>query len=109
LVDVYASMIAVELGDPDEAQRRSHELDPDTISSTVWRASHLIMLARGADLDGSREATLHLLIRAADASTETVQYSPVARDLIERMVKDAGATIRPDVEALARRTGILTS
>jgi len=109
LVDVYASMIAVELGDPDDAQRHAHDLDPDTIPSTVWRASHLIMLARGADLEGSREAVLHLLNQAANASTETVQYSPVARDMIERMVREAGATIRPDVEALARRTGILAA
>jgi transcriptional regulator with XRE-family HTH domain len=107
LIDVQATMIAVELGEPEEAQRRAHSLDPDKIKSLPWRASHLILLARGADLDGSREATLHLLTRAAEASPETVQYSPVARDMIERLVREAGATIRPQVEALARRTGIL--
>src|SRR5262249_43147453 len=53
LVDVCAVMMAIDLGDPDEAQRRAHALDPDAIPSTERRARHLMELARAADLNGS--------------------------------------------------------
>lgn len=106
LVEVHAAMIAVELGDPDEARRRTHDFDPARIASTPWRATHLISLARSADLDGSREATLHLLSRAVDASPEAVQFSPIARDMVQRMVQEAGASIRTEVDTLARRVGV---
>lgn len=105
MIDLYACMLAVELGDPDEAQHRAHTLDPATIPSTAWRASHYISLARGADQDGSPDATLGLLQRAAGASPEVVAYSPQGRDLLGKLLVDAGATIRADVEALAHRVG----
>lgn len=105
LVDLYACMLAVELGDPAEAQRRAHTLDPETIPSTAWRASHYIALARGADQEGSQEGTLGLLQRAATTSPETVAYHPQGRELVGRLLVDAGATIRADVQALAQRVG----
>lgn len=107
LVDMYACMLAVELGDPAEAQRRAHSLDPETIPSTAWRATHYIALARGADQEGSAEGTLSLLQRAAVASPEAVRYSPQGQDLVGRLLVDAGATIRTDVEALAQRVGYI--
>lgn len=106
LVDVYAVMIAVELGDADEAQQRAHHLDPASIPSTERRARHFIELARGTDLEGSREGTLHLLQRAEAVSTETVRYSPVAREMVGRLVTEGSATIRADAEALANRIGL---
>jgi transcriptional regulator with XRE-family HTH domain/tetratricopeptide (TPR) repeat protein len=109
LVDVYATMLAVELCDPEEARRRAHALDPDSIPSTAWRASHLVSLARGADQEGSAEGTLALLQRAVNVSPEVVQFSVPARDLVSRLLVDAGATIRPDVTALAARIGLPTS
>lgn len=75
MVEVYATMLAVGLGDPDEARRRSHDLDPDRIPSTTWRASHLVSLARGADQEGSAEGVLALLQRAVRVSPEVVQFS----------------------------------
>jgi transcriptional regulator with XRE-family HTH domain/tetratricopeptide (TPR) repeat protein len=105
MIDLYSCMLAIELGDPEEAQRRAHSLDPASIPSTAWRASHYISLARGADQEGSPDATLGLLQRAATASPEVVAYSPQGRDLLGRLLVDAGATIRADVEALAHRVG----
>lgn len=105
LIDLYSCMLAVELGDPADAQRRAHDLDPRTIPSVNWRASHLISLARGADQEGSQEATLSLLQRAAATSPETVRFSPHGHDLVGRLLVDAGATIRADVEALAQQVG----
>lgn len=106
LVDVYAVMVAVELGDPDEARRRAERLDPQTIPSTDRRARHLLELARGTDMDSSQEATLHLLTRATDVSAETVAFSPIGRDMVQRLVTDGPLTIRADAEALARRVGV---
>lgn len=106
LVDVYGVMCAVDLGETDEARRRADPLDPQSIPSTDRRARHLIELARGTDMDGSEEATLHLLSRATDVSPETVQYSPIGRDMAGRLVTEGSATIRADAETLARRLGV---
>lgn len=107
LVDVYAVMCAVDLGDPDEAQRRAHSLDPESIPSTERRGRHYVELARSADLEGAREATLHLLSKADTVSPETVRYSPAARDMLTRLVAEAPASVRADAVALANRTGVL--
>lgn len=105
LVDVYAVMLAVDLGDPDEAQRRARDLDPATIPSTERRARHYVELARGTDLARSQEGTLHLLQRAAATSVETVQFSPVAREIVGRLVTDGSAAVRAEAETLARQIG----
>ncbi|MEU8261451.1 helix-turn-helix transcriptional regulator [Micromonospora sp. NPDC048999] len=105
LVKVYAVMCAVDLGDPDEAQRRAHALDPASIPSTERRGRHYVELARSADLEGAREATLHLLARAEATSPETVRYSPVAQDMVTRLCREAPAAIRAEAVDLARRIG----
>lgn len=103
LLDVVAVMVAVDLGDPDEAQRRARSLDPATIPSTERRARHFVELARGTDLEGSREGTLMLLTQAAKVSPEVVRYSPAAVDMVARLVAEGGASIRSEAEALARQ------
>lgn len=106
LVDVYAVMCAVDLGDPDEASQRAHSLNPMAIPSVDRRARHFVELARGTDMEGSAEGTLHLLQEAAKVSAETVAFSPVARDLVTRLVQGSGASIRPDALNLARQVGV---
>ncbi len=106
LVDVYAVMIAVDLGRPDEARRRAQDLDPATIPSTDRRARHFIELARGTDMDGSPEATLHLLTQGARVSPETVKFSPAARDMAGRLVTNGPAAIRGDALELATQLGV---
>lgn len=106
LVEVYAVMCAVELGDPDEAQRRAHNLDPKSIPSTERRARHYVELARAADLEGGQEAALHLLSTAEATSPETVRFSPAARDIIGRLVERGPAAIRADAAALAVRSNV---
>lgn len=106
LVEVYAVMCAVDLGDPDEAQRRAHSLDPASIPSTERRGRHYVELARSADLEGAREAALHLLQRADATSPETVRYSPAAREMLTRLTTDAPASIRSEAVDLANRVGI---
>jgi hypothetical protein len=103
LVDVTAVMVAVDLGDPEQAQRRARSLDPATIPSTERRARHYVELARGTDQEGSPEGTLQLLQQAVNVSREVVQFSPAARDMVARLVTDGGASIRTDAEALAQR------
>ncbi|MEW2384752.1 helix-turn-helix transcriptional regulator [Micromonospora sp. NPDC047707] len=107
LVDVYAVMCAVDLGDPDEAQRRAHALDPMSIPSTERRGRHYVELARSADLENAPEATLHLLGRAEATSPETVRYSPAAQDMVVRLVREAPASVRAEAVALARRVGVV--
>jgi tetratricopeptide (TPR) repeat protein len=106
LVDVYGVMCAVELGDPDEARRMAHDLDPESIPSTERRARHYVELARSADLEGGKEAALHLLKTAEATSPETVRFSPAARDIIGRLVADAPAYIRSEAAALAGRADV---
>ncbi|MGC5032027.1 helix-turn-helix transcriptional regulator [Micromonospora sp. DT229] len=106
LVDVYAVMCAVELGDPDEARRRAYALDPASIPSVERRGRHFVELARSADLEGAREATLHLLTRAEATSPETVRYSPVAQDMVSRLCREAPASVRAEAVDLAQRIGV---
>ncbi|MDM4721422.1 helix-turn-helix transcriptional regulator [Micromonospora sp. WMMA1363] len=106
LVDVYAVMCAVDLGDPDEARRRAHALDPALIPSTERRGRHYVELARSADLEGAREATLHLLTKAEATSPETVRYSPAAQDMLARLTREAPASVRAEAVDLARRVGV---
>ncbi|GAA2398620.1 hypothetical protein Cme02nite_07340 [Catellatospora methionotrophica] len=106
LSEVYAVMIATELGDAEEARRRAQNLDPASIPSVDRQARHLIELARGADLDGSKEGTVHLLSRAASVSAETVKFTPPAREMIDRLLLSAPSTLRADVESLARATSV---
>ncbi|MFB6392653.1 helix-turn-helix domain-containing protein [Polymorphospora lycopeni] len=106
LLDVYAVMLAVDLGDPEEAGRRAHGLDPETIPSTERKGRHYVELARSADLEGAAEATLHLLGKAEAVSPETVRFSPPAHDILTRLVSEAPAAIRSDVVALAGRCGV---
>jgi transcriptional regulator with XRE-family HTH domain len=103
LVDVVAVMVSVDLGDPDQAQRRARSLDPASIPSIERRARHYIELARGTDLEGSREGTLLLLTQAVNVSPECVRFSPAARDMVDRLVTEGGASIRAAAEALAQR------
>ncbi|MGW4460662.1 helix-turn-helix transcriptional regulator [Micromonospora sp. NPDC004704] len=106
LVEVYAVMCAVDLGDPEEAQRRAHALDPLAIPSTERRGRHYVELARSADLEGAREATLHLLTKADATSPETVRFSPAARDMLTRLATEAPASVRGDAVELAERAGV---
>ncbi|MBF9127481.1 helix-turn-helix transcriptional regulator [Plantactinospora sp. S1510] len=106
LVEVYAVMCAVDLGDPEEAQRRAHSLDPASIPSTERRGRHYVELARSADLEGAREATLHLLHKADATSPETVRYNPAARDILNRLATEAPASIRAEAIELAQRAGV---
>jgi transcriptional regulator with XRE-family HTH domain len=106
LADVYSVMIAVDLGQTDDAQRRAATLDPATIPSTDRRARHHIELARAADMSGSPEATLHLLTKGHAISAETVEFSPAARDMAARLVTAGPATTRRDAEQLAESIGV---
>lgn len=103
LLQVYAVQIATELGDPGEARRHADQLNPQAIPSVERRARHLIELARVADQEASREAVLHLLTRATDVSSETVQYSPMAIELVNRLATSGSAMVRADADALAAR------
>lgn len=107
LVETYGVMIAVDLGDSDEARRRAYSLDPAAIPSVERRARHLVELARNADREGGHEAALHMLTQAEAISPETVQFSPAAREIIGRLVRESPAAIRADAERLAQRVNIL--
>ncbi|MFF0152639.1 helix-turn-helix domain-containing protein [Micromonospora sp. NPDC005203] len=106
LVDVYAVMCAVDLGDPDEAQRRAHSLDPALIPSTERRGRHYVELARSADLERTQEATLHLVGLAESTSPETVRYSPAAQELAGRLAREAPASIRAEAIQLESRIAV---
>lgn len=106
VLEMDGVMCAVDLGDSDRATRRAQSLDPATIPSTERRARHLIELARAAEMDGSQEATLHLLTRATAISPEVVRYSQESPDLVRRLATNANATIRADAELLARSLSI---
>lgn len=106
LVDVYAVMLAVALGRGDEARRYAAKIDPASIPSTERRARHLLELARGYRLAGEEIGAAHLLGQAVDASTETVMYSPPARQLTRELLRIVPVSVREDVERVASRIGV---
>lgn len=106
VADITGVMVAADLGDADEVRRRAAGIDPATIPSTDRRARHLVELARGTNLEGSPEGTLHLLSQAAQVSAETVAYTPAARDLASKLLRTSSASSRQDAEKLAQRVGL---
>lgn len=103
-VSEYAVYVATDLGDTDEARRRSRRLAPEDIGSVDHRARMLVELARTHT--GSPEATVHLLLRAAAESAQTVAHTPASRAMIRQLLADPPATIRAEVLRLAETTGI---
>lgn len=103
-VTEYAVLVATELGDAEEVRRRTRDLAPEDVGSVDHRARHLIELARvNADRP---EALVHLLLRAAEVSAQSVAHTPASRDLIRRLLADTPATVRAEVLRLAEMTGV---
>lgn len=106
LTDVYAVMIAVDLGHGDEAHRRAQTLDPATIPSTERRARHLLELARGYQQSGDQLAVVYSLGQAVDISQETIAFSPAARDLARQLLRHSPASTREDVQRIVAKMGM---
>lgn len=64
LTDVYAVMLAIDLGSSSDAQRLAADLDPSKIPSTERRARHLLELARGYHQSGDKLAVVYSLSQA---------------------------------------------
>lgn len=108
LTDVYAVMLAVDLGASADAHRLARELDPATIPSTERRARHLLELARGYHQSGDQLAVVYSLGQAVDISQETIAYSPAARALVRELLRHSPAAARDDVKRIAAKIGYET-
>lgn len=107
LTEVYAVMLAVDLGHGDEAHRKAANLDPASIPSTERRARHLLELARGYHQTGDQLAVVYSLGQAVDVSAETVAYNPAARDLMRQLLRRSPASTRDDVRRIGARMGMI--
>lgn len=107
IVEVYGIQVATDLGDVDDARRRSQNLDPETIPSVERRARHYIELARAQV--ASAEAQVQLLLKAAEVSPDVVAHTPASRDIIRRLMTETPASVRSEVDQLARITGVTPS
>ncbi|MFC4059523.1 helix-turn-helix domain-containing protein [Planomonospora corallina] len=86
-VAVYAVAIEVETGRSAVAVDRAKAVDVSTIPSSNRRAQHLIDLARGHAHRRDPEQALACLRLSERHSTETIVFSPVARQTISELIE----------------------
>jgi len=106
-VTIYAVAIEVEVGCSAAAVDRAKAISISTIPSSNRRAQHLIDLARGQLHRRDLDQALTCLLMSERHSTETIVFSPVARQTITQMIEKQRRPARPllDLAARARLIG----
>ncbi|WP_214323539.1 hypothetical protein [Nonomuraea sediminis] len=86
-VGIYAVAIEVETGRSAAAIDRARSITISSIPSSNRRAQHLIDLARGQLYRRSPDEALVCLRTSETHSTETIIFSPVAKQVIAEMIE----------------------
>ncbi|MFD8527161.1 helix-turn-helix domain-containing protein [Streptosporangium canum] len=106
-VNIYAVAIEVEVGCSAAAVDRAKAISISSIPSSNRRAQHLIDLARGQFHHRDLDQALTCLLLSERHSTETIAFSPVARQTITQMIEKQRRPARPllDLAVRARLIG----
>jgi transcriptional regulator with XRE-family HTH domain len=108
-VDLGASGIALEQGNPDEALQIGRVLDPRTIPTPYRRSAYYLDLAAALVRTGHTSEAILELRRAEQIAPQRFQNSPLARELIAVMLQRS--TRNPDgreLRSIAHRLGVST-
>ena len=103
MVDAYAITMNADLVQSRDAIRAADRLDLSTMPSATRRSFHTIETARAYQQRREPVATVHLLRKAYDESPDTVRFNLFARSTVTELRDRGGATVRADVQDLARK------
>jgi hypothetical protein len=105
-VSVIAVGVETALGNTTDALTLADRVDAAKLASVERRATYLLEVARSYELRGEDTGVLHYVTRAEREAPEDVRYQPLATALVRGLLSRSRPTLRPDIEALARRTGL---
>jgi hypothetical protein len=105
-VALHAVAVAVELGDAGEALRRAQAVDASHLSRER-RARFLLDVARAHGQRRQSAEALRALLEAEALTPEQVASHVLVRELIRDLLRREGGRVSPELQGLARRTGIL--
>jgi DNA-binding XRE family transcriptional regulator len=107
-VAVHGVQVAAELGNGQEAVRRSEAVDCERLPPSLneRRGQFLIDLTQGYVLLGSDGLATETLLRAEQTAPEEVRFNPTTHYLVRTMLDRERLSATPGLRGLARRIGI---
>lgn len=107
-VAIHGVQVAVELHNGRDAVRRSHQVDPDRLPSSLIerRGQFLIDVAHGHVLEDDNAAAVTTLLRANQIAPEQVRLSRDAHELTCTLLGRERTGATPGLRDLAARIGI---
>lgn len=105
-VKLHAVSIAADLSKSAEARSSAEDIDPEEIPSRERRGRLGVEIARAYYQRRDYPAMLHWLEEAYQTSTDSVRYSPSARQMAADAVDQGGALISRRARSLAGSVGL---
>ena len=105
-VDLHAVSISADLAKSQEARSRAEQIDPESIPSRERRGRLGVEIARSYGQRQDYPGMLHWLELAYQTSTDSVRYSPSARQLASEAVDHGGPLISRRARVLAGSLGL---
>jgi transcriptional regulator with XRE-family HTH domain len=105
-VKLHAVSISADLSKSAEARSRAEEIDPEEIPSKERRGRLGVEIARTYHQRRDYTAMLHWLEDAYHVSTDSVRYSPSARQMAADAVDHGGALVSRRARSLAGSIGL---
>lgn len=105
-IDLHAVSINADLTKSRAAQNQAEQIDPDAVPSRERRGRLGVEIARSYHQRRDYTAMLHWLEYAHHTATDSVHYSPAARQMAAEAVDHGGQLIRTRARALASSLGL---
>jgi transcriptional regulator with XRE-family HTH domain len=105
-VAVHAVSIGVDLTNSNEARRRAETVDPDTVPSLERRSRLEIEIARSYHQRRDYSTVEEWVERAHRTSSESVRFSPIARQMVSDIVDHGGALVERRARSFGQLLGL---
>jgi DNA-binding XRE family transcriptional regulator len=106
-VALHAMSLEMETGEAAEALRLADDIDVSAVPSLERRTTFALEVARCYEQRRDDPGVLLHLLNAEASGPEDLRYNPLARELIQGLLKRARPTYAPQVRALAERIDLL--
>lgn len=106
-VAMHAVTLEMELGEAAEALRLADDIDVARTPSVERKTTFALEVARCYEQKRDDPGVFLHLVNAEASGPEDVRYNPLARDLVQGLLKRARPTYAPQVRALAERIDLL--
>ncbi|MFC5835966.1 helix-turn-helix domain-containing protein [Nonomuraea insulae] len=106
-VGLHTVSVEMQAGEVTEALYVADRLDVNRSPSIERRMTFALEVARCYDQRQEDAAVILHLMNAEASGPEDLRYNTLARDLVRSLLKRARPTFQPQVQAIARRIGLL--